>query len=52
MYDYKEGDFPNSEHLSQTALSLPLFYELKREEIDYIVEKITDFYNKVAPRKV
>lgn len=47
MYDYKEGNFPNSEKLSETAISLPLFYDLKKDELKYVVEKITEFYNDI-----
>jgi dTDP-4-amino-4,6-dideoxygalactose transaminase len=46
MYDYKDGDFPNSELLSETALSLPLFYQLQQEEITYIIETVAEFYEK------
>lgn len=51
MYGYKEGDFPNSEKLSETALSLPLFYDLKRDELKYVVEKITEFYDFIEKWK-
>lgn len=40
MYEglgYREGDFPNSERLSQRALSLPLYPGLSEEQQDYVV---------------
>ncbi len=43
---YKKGDFPVSENLAESGLSLPMFPELKREQIEYIAEKIREFYNK------
>jgi dTDP-4-amino-4,6-dideoxygalactose transaminase len=42
---YKKGDFPNSEELADMALSLPMFPELKKEEIDYVSAKIREFYS-------
>ena len=38
---YKKGDFPNAEKICEQTLSLPLF--LKKHEIKYICQKITDF---------
>jgi len=44
MFGYKRGDFPNSEILADTVLSLPMFPELKRDEIEYVCEKIQEFF--------
>jgi len=41
--DYKAGDFPVSEKLSDSILSLPMFPELIGEEIAYVCEKISDY---------
>lgn len=40
---YKEGDYPIAEHISKTELSIPLYYGLTEEEVDYIIEKINLF---------
>ena len=40
---YKEGDFPNSEEASKTVLSLPMFPELKDDQVDYVVDAISAF---------
>jgi len=45
LFDYDIGDFPNSELLSETVLSLPMFPDLKREEVKFICEKIGEFFN-------
>ena len=37
---YKNGDFPVSEHLSQSVLSLPMHTELDEEQLRYITEKV------------
>jgi len=39
---YKEGDFPEAEKFSKTILSLPMFPELQREEIEFIVKSIKE----------
>ncbi len=43
---YRPEDFPVSVEASQTTLALPIFPELKPEEISYTVEKLADFYKK------
>ncbi|MCL4415493.1 MAG: DegT/DnrJ/EryC1/StrS family aminotransferase, partial [Actinobacteria bacterium] len=41
---YKKGDFPIAEKLSSEILSLPMYPELKFEEINYICQAIKSFY--------
>jgi dTDP-4-amino-4,6-dideoxygalactose transaminase len=43
---YSTGDFPVTEKLSKTILSIPMFPELKEEEIKYIVDVIKEFQKK------
>jgi dTDP-4-amino-4,6-dideoxygalactose transaminase len=43
---YKRGDFPVSEDLAQSGLSLPMFAELKDEQIEYVAAKIKEFFKK------
>lgn len=38
---YKAGDFPNSEILSQQILSLPMYPGISQEQINYVVEAIS-----------
>ncbi len=40
---YKEGDFPIAEEISKTELSLPMYYGIKTEEVNYIIDKINKF---------
>ncbi len=42
--DYKEGDFPVSEQLSRTVLSLPMHTELTEEQLEYIVDSVREFF--------
>lgn len=42
---HKKGDFPVTEKLADEILSLPMFPELRKEEIKYISKQIAFFYN-------
>lgn len=39
-------DLPNCDHFADCLLRLPLFFELKDEEVDKILRDIKDFFNK------
>lgn len=43
--NYKLGDFPITEKLSNTCLSLPLYVGLTDEKIKYVCNKINEFFN-------
>lgn len=43
---YKKGDFPVSESLAENGLSLPMYAELKDDQIEYVAEKIKEFFQK------
>ncbi len=45
---YKKGDFPVTEECSRQIISLPMFPELTKEEINYVCENISDFFEKKA----
>lgn len=40
---FKKGDFPIAEEISQTELSLPLYYGMTEEEINYVIDKVNEF---------
>ncbi|MCY7902830.1 DegT/DnrJ/EryC1/StrS family aminotransferase [Bacillus inaquosorum] len=42
--NYKYGDFPHAERASTRALGLPLYPDLTEDELDYVCDVITDFY--------
>lgn len=43
---YKKGDFPVAERVSDQVLALPIFPELRDNEIDYVCDAIKAFYGK------
>lgn len=40
---YKKGDFPIAEEISETELSIPMFYGMTEEEINYVINTINEF---------
>ncbi len=40
---FKEGDFPVAEEISRTELSIPMYYGMTDEEIDYVVDIVNSF---------
>jgi len=42
---YSKGDFLNAEKVSEEVLSLPIFPELTRQEIKYVENTISDFFD-------
>lgn len=44
--DYKEGSFPVTEKVAKTLISLPMFPELNREQIEYVAASIKQFISK------
>lgn len=45
---YKKGDFPISEKYAAEILSLPLFPELTKDEIEFIAQAIMEFQDEIA----
>lgn len=43
---YKLGDFQESERQAQEILSLPIYPELKNEQVDYVIQCVRDFFTK------
>lgn len=41
---YSKGDFPVSEKVSENILALPMFPELKEDEVNYVCDIIEKFY--------
>ncbi len=42
---YKKGDFPISEEIAKTCLSLPIYPGLEDDEIEYVCNTINKFFN-------
>ncbi len=43
---YKKGDFPVTEKLAQSGLSLPMYAELDNSMIEYVCDTIKSYFNK------
>lgn len=43
---HTKGDFPVAEKVSEQIIALPIYPELKKEEVEYICQTIRKFYNK------
>lgn len=42
---YKRGDFPEAEKCSRQTLAIPVYPDLTKEEMDYIVNSIKEFFS-------
>lgn len=40
---FKEGDFPIAEEISATQLSLPMYYGMTDEEVQYVIDSVNSF---------
>jgi dTDP-4-amino-4,6-dideoxygalactose transaminase len=40
---FKEGDYPIAEEISKTELSLPLYYGMTAEEVQFVIDAINNF---------
>ena len=43
---YKEGDFPVTEELSKTVISLPMHTELDEEQLKFITQTVLEYANR------
>jgi len=43
---YKEGDFPVAERVCKEILALPMYPELRDDEVEYVCDTISTFYQK------
>ena len=40
---FKKGDFPIAEEISDTELSIPMYYGMTDEEVQYVINSINMF---------
>ncbi|MGA2548806.1 MAG: DegT/DnrJ/EryC1/StrS aminotransferase family protein [Burkholderiaceae bacterium] len=43
---FKPGDFPNAEFVGRNTLTLPLFPSMADDDVDYVVENLTDLLQR------
>jgi perosamine synthetase len=44
-FNFKEGDLPVTEKISQQILTIPLFPNMTMEEKNYLVDSISEFFD-------
>jgi len=42
LFGYKEGDYPVSERFSMEVVSLPMFPEITKDEVEFVCEKVRE----------
>ena len=47
-YGCKEGDLPQTEALSNRVLNLPLYPSMNKEELDYLIGSIEEFFKEMT----
>jgi len=47
MFNYKDGDFPICESVSQRTIALPFYNNLKENEIDFVVRNLKEIVTKL-----
>ena len=40
---FKKGDYPIAEEISETELSIPMYYGMTNEEVQYVIDRINEF---------
>ena len=40
---FKKGDYPIAEEISETELSIPMYYGMTDEEVKYVIDRINEF---------
>jgi dTDP-4-amino-4,6-dideoxygalactose transaminase len=44
---YRQGDFPESEKAAAETLALPVYPELGHRELEYVSDKMSEYYRRV-----
>ena len=48
MFGYEEGDFPVTEKVSESTIALPFYNNLRKEEIDYVCQRLEEILRKIG----
>jgi dTDP-4-amino-4,6-dideoxygalactose transaminase len=49
---YQKGDFPLTEHLADSCISLPMFPEITEEQVRYVADQVKSFYATVNKKQL
>ena len=47
LYGFKAGEYPVSEAASETCLSLPMYPSLDKEDVEYVCNRVREFYEEI-----
>lgn len=47
-WGWKKGDLPKTELLSEKVLTIPLYAEMSSDDLQYIIDSITNFFRGVV----
>ena len=47
----KKGDLPKTEFFSEKVLSIPFYPHMSKEDMDYILDSIKEFFNNKGDNK-
>ena len=46
---YGEGDFPQAERVCREVINLPIYPEMREEQVEYVIENLNRFKKRVRP---
>jgi dTDP-4-amino-4,6-dideoxygalactose transaminase len=51
QFGYRGGELPLTERISAEVLTLPMYPKLSRQEMDYVVEQVQEFFSGMEGKR-